>query len=122
MNDDFWRQHYDWMNDDQWECFEMLCDLMRGPHHIIGAVKPCNPYGIQVNERSGGLASFDFNLLTRAVVMAHDRMIRFEVAPSGPGMLRLVLHKRHTREGAMNERHPTLESHVDSIRGGRASA
>lgn len=121
MTDTFWRQHYDWMNDDQWECFEMLCDLRRGPHHILGTVKPCNPSGIQVNERTGGLASFDFDELTRAIVMAHDRMIRFSVTPSGPGMLRLVLHKRHTREGQMSARHPTLEDHVASIRKGGAS-
>lgn len=48
----------------------------------------------------------------------HYRMIRFEIAPSGPGMLKLFFHKRHKREGRMYERHPTLEDHVTAIRGG----
>ncbi len=65
----------------------------------------------------GRLATYDFDGLTRAVVMAHDRCIRFEVGPSGPGMVRLMVHKRHSRDGNMYERHPTLEEHVAEIRG-----
>lgn len=114
--DNFWRKHYDWMTDDQWECFEMLCDLFYGVHHIQGKIKPCGK-GIEINTRaSNWAASFDFNGLTRAVVMAHDRMIRFEIEPSGPGLLKLCLHKRHKREGAMHERHPTMEQAIEKIR------
>lgn len=106
---------YPWMTDDQFEGFLFLCDLFYGAHHILGNVKPCGR-GIEINSRNSGFSTFDFNGLTRAVVMAHDRMIRFEIEPSGPGMLKLCLHKRHTREGRMDERHPTIEEAIDSIR------
>lgn len=112
----FWRQHYDWMTDDQWQCFLMLCDIYRGPHHVQGKVKPAGT-GIELNTRLGSFATFDFNDLTRAVIMAHDRMIRFEIMPSGPGLLKLHLHKRHQREGRMFERHPTIEEAIADCRG-----
>jgi hypothetical protein len=107
---------YKWMSADQWECFEMLCDLCRGSQHIGGKVKPAGR-GILVNLKYGfHAATWDFNDLTRAVVMAHDRCIRFEISPSGPGMLQLSMHKRHSRDGGMSERHPTLEEAILTIR------
>lgn len=115
--DDFWRKHYEWMNDDQWECFLMLCDLYRGPHHVRGKVKACGVNGIEINTRLGSFSTFDFNDLTRAVIMAHDRLIRFEIMPSGPGLLKLQFHRRHQREGMMHERHPTIEEAIVDQRG-----
>lgn len=107
---------YKWMTDNQWECFEMLCDLCRGAHHIGGKVKPCGN-GIEINIRYGfSAATFDFSGLTEAVIMAHDRCIRFEIEPSGPGMLKLIFHKREGREGLVWQRHPTLEQAISKLR------
>lgn len=109
---------YKWMNDDQWACFEMLCDLCRGAHHVGGKVKPFGR-GIAVNLRFGfNAATFDYSGLTEAVVMAHDRCIRLEILPSGPGMLKLAFSKRHGRDGAFHERHPTIEQAIATIRAG----
>jgi hypothetical protein len=106
----------DWMTDDQWECYEMLADLFRGFHHIHGKLHECGR-GIALNTtQTGSFATFDFDGLTRAVLMAHERMIRFSIEPSGPGMLKLVLHKRHKREGMMSERHPTIEGAIERFR------
>lgn len=107
----------DWMNNDQWECALFVADLFRGFHHVCGTFKPCGG-GIEINSRnaSNTFASYDFDGLTRAVVMAHDRCIRFAIEPSGPGMLRLHVHKRHKRDGRMHERHPTLEEHIVKLR------
>lgn len=107
----------DWMTDDQWECTRFVADLFRGFHHVHGTFKPCGS-GVEINIRNGSntFASYDFDGLTRAVVMAHDRCVRFAIEPSGPGMLRLLAHKRHMRDGAMHERHPTLEEHVAKLR------
>jgi len=109
----YYRQ--EWMSDDQWEATQFIADLMHGFHHVSGKFKPCGQ-GIEMNTRHARLATFDYDGLTRAVVMAHDRCIRFEVSPSGPGMICLLVHKRHSREGSMFERHPTLEEHVAQIR------
>ena len=109
------KDEYDWMSEDQRECYHMLCDLMYGEHHVYAKVKRFG-LGIEAN-MFGCWASYDFNALTRAVVMAHDRMIRVELMPSGPGRVKIALHKRHVREGASWDRHPTLEEHVKQIRG-----
>lgn len=105
------RSKYEWMNEDQWLCFEMLCDLFGGAHHLKGRIHYFNDKGIQFNSTNANhrMATFDFDMLTRAVFLAHDRMIRFAIEGGGPGMLKLILIKRHSRDGAMYERHPTVE-------------
>lgn len=109
----------DWMTDDQWECAEMLADLFYGWHHIQGEIKQSGR-GIKLNTTaSNWAATYDYDGLTRAVVMGHDRMIRFEFQPSGPRMMQLHLSKRHLRDGRMHERHPTLEDAVAAIRGAK---
>jgi hypothetical protein len=101
------------MTDDQWECWQMIADLYFGFHHVIGKLHEWG-HGIAFNTRqTGSFATFDFDGLTRAVLMAHERMIRFSIEPSGPGMLKLVLHKRHKRDGSMTERHPTIEGAIE---------
>ena len=107
-------KYFPWMSDDQFECYKMLCDIFGGAHHVIGKVKAFGE-GIMVNQRCL-MSTFDPSRLTLAVVLAHDRCIRYEIAPSGPGMLRLILHKRKSREGRMYDRHPTLEDTVNKIR------
>lgn len=118
MSYEWYRQNtHSWMNDDQFECFKMLCDLFYGAHHVGGIVKPCGKSGIENNTRyTGSFGTYDFNALTRAVIMAHDRCIRFSIESSGPGMLKLRFHKRHLREGQMHERHPTIEQAISDLR------
>jgi hypothetical protein len=110
------REHkYQWMTDDQFDCYKMLCDLFGGSHHVHDAVKSAAD-GIEINKSYCDLATFDFSTLTAAVLMAHDRCIRFSVSSSGPGRLRLMFHKRHKREGSMTERHPTIEQAIEIFR------
>lgn len=102
------------MTADQAECYRLLCDLMGGEHHLEGGVIAWGD-GIYYNQLSS-IATFDFNLLTVAVILAHDRCIRLEVRPAGPRSIGLALHKRHAREGSMSRRHPTLETAVAEAR------
>ena len=107
---------YPWMSENQQECYRFLCDLYCGEHHVHGKLHEWGT-GIRLNTHQvHHFATFDFDMLTRAVVMAHDRMIRFVIEPSGPGMLGLVMHKRHVREGQMSVRHPTIETAIKTIR------
>lgn len=109
------RRHYPWMTDDQCECYSMLCDLFSGEHHVSGKLHEWGT-GIALNTyQVGAFSTFDFDKLTRAVLMAHDRMIRFSIEPSGPGMLKLTFFKRHTRDGRMCERHPTIEEAIKRL-------
>ena len=110
--DTYYRQ--EWMSDDQWECACLMADIVGGFHHVPSKIKPCG-HGVETSI-FGSWATFDFNQLTVAVVLAHDRMIRVEVSSSGPRMFRIMFHKRESREGSMSRRHPTLEDAMLSIR------
>lgn len=111
MSDDEKYYRADWMTDEQWECAQMLADLAGGFHHC-DKIKEFGS-GIETN-RAGELATFDFDGLTRAVVMAHDRAIRFAVSSSGPGRIKLILHKRK-REGSISQRHPDRSALVPKV-------
>jgi hypothetical protein len=99
------------MTADQLECYNMFCDLVGGDHHITGTVFGFGR-GIKCSVFSGMLSTFDFDYLTRLVIMAHDRCIRAEILASGPGRIGIALHKRHTREGSISQRHPTIEQSI----------
>ena len=101
------------MSGDQLECFDLLCRLMHGAHHVPNVSK--YGFGIKVSVQSGKFSTFDFDYLTRLVVLAHDLCIRAEIVSSGPHLVGIVLHKRHAREGGMCERHPTMEGALASM-------
>lgn len=106
----------DWMSNDQYECYVMLADLFLGFHHVHGKLHEWGE-GIKLNTlQAGSFATFDFDGLTRAVLLAHDRCIRLEIAPSGPGMLGIILQKRHSRDGRMYEKHPTIEQAIERFK------
>ena len=106
----------DWMSDDQFLCFLMLGALFRGFHHIPTEPKE-HGSGIEINFRPHSLATFDFDQLTRLVLLSHDWGVRADIGGSGPAMIKLVLHKRHKRDGSMCERHPTIEQAINAFRG-----
>lgn len=93
----------------------MVFDIIGGENHLTGKIKEWG-HGIAYTSKYNSLATFDGNRLTTAVFMAHDRMIRFEIQPSGPGMLRWCLWKRSGREGDISSRHPTIEMALDNYR------
>lgn len=109
------------MTADQAECYRLLCDLVHGEHHLNGIVRE-HGRGLKISLQFMTLSTFDFDYLTRLVVMAHDRCIRVEIVPSGPRLIGIELHKRHAREGEMHRRHPTIEQAIARIRNGRESA
>lgn len=105
----------DWMTDDQWACYVFLADVFGGFHHVHHPVKEFG-YGICTSVISGRLSTFDFDGLTRIVLLAHDRMIRVELQSSGPRMVKLCLHQRHKRDGCISGRHPTIEQALETHR------
>jgi hypothetical protein len=104
-----------WMSDGQWACALLVADVMGGFHHCheireYGA-------GVATSFYGGNLATFDSDRLTRLVFLAHDRCVRVEMAASSPGRVRVALHHRGgRREGAIHERHPTLEQALEMHR------
>ena len=63
------------------------------------------------------LSTYDSDVLTRLVLLAHDSCVRVSVEDNGRKRgMRLTLHERLGREGRLGERHPTLEEHTASLR------
>jgi hypothetical protein len=91
----------------QQECYELLCDLMGGQHHVNDIYE--HGGGIQMPIDGYRLSTFDFSYLTELVFLAHDRSIRAAVINTDLSKLAIVLHKRPAREGRICEYHPTLE-------------
>lgn len=106
----------DWMTDDQWYCYNMIADWSGGFHHVAKNNVHEFGFGICYNYPYSKLSTYDFSGLTKLVFLAHDRMIRVEIQPSGPGMVKLCLHRRFDRYGHMNERHPTIEKALADYR------
>ena len=106
-----------WMSDDQWQCAKMFADVCRGFHHVNGTFKEFGS-GVAIHTSLSGWATWDYDNLTRLVVMAHDRMIRVDLLHSGSRMYGFALWKRHTRDGDMSKRHPTIEDAVSMCRQG----
>ena len=100
------------MADGHARCLDLLCAVFKGRHHVppvyqFGAGIKCSVYG--------GADTFDADLLTRLVVLCHDRAIRGEIVSSGPNRIGILLHPRQ-REGGIAERHPTIEDAIAGIR------
>lgn len=93
--------------------------LFGGEHHIPGNIKEFG-YGWSVQARND-LSTFDYNVLTRLVVLAQDCCFRAAVLQGGPGCVKIAIWRRQ-REGSMSERHPTMEDHVAKIRSGFPAA
>ncbi len=112
-----WLNSYreDWMSDDQWLLSLFLCRLFRGFHHCPDIKqKNCSGGNLVVNTRTGYFANYDYDLLTKMVIMAHNWGVRVQVSGGGPGMLKISLWKRNVREGDICDRMPTID-HMVSI-------
>jgi len=106
------------MTEKQVACFDLLCEVFRGEHHAPDKIYEWGN-GIRCSTWTS-LSTFDFDYLTRLVVLAHDRCIRVELVQSGPRRIGIVLHKREGRDGQVRARHPTIEDAIAKVRAGRA--
>lgn len=104
------------MTDEEWTedqrgLLAFLAGVMGGEHHVSGKPKPLGRgfhSGIYISLPDSGFATYDFNLLTRLVIRAHDFKIRVQLKGSSPGRIGLMLHQRHERDGPMYARHPGI--------------
>lgn len=85
-----------------------------GDHHIPGKIKEFG-YGFMVNHDRGDLSTYDYDQLTRLVLMAHDKCYRVSVMPSSPRHVKIAIWKRQSREGGMSVRHPDIHHAIDQF-------
>jgi hypothetical protein len=95
------------------EATSFFSEFYQGEHHIPGKIKPYGD-GWVVNHDRGGIATYDYDQLTRLVFMAHERCVRVEVSPSSPRHLKIAIWKRE-REGTFSVRHPDLQTAIEKF-------
>ena len=100
------------------EAVAFFSALFRGAHHIPGSrYKGANvkPYGVGWCVLTHqDLSTYDFDVLTRLVFLAHDRAVRVEVS-AAMRYVRIAIWQRR-REGDIGHRHPTIEQALESWR------
>jgi len=77
--------------------------------------------GVCFTMRSDGLATFDFDRLTRLVLTAHEECVRIELEPCARRYVRVFLHPR-ARSGGMSQRHPTIQEALTAFNGHQREA
>ena len=102
------------MTEDQSYCTATLAEWALGAHHLptvheFGA-------GVCINWH-GDLSTHDFDRLTRLVLLAHRDAVRIEIASSGPGMVRIIAHRRTPGRYPLPQsvRHPTLDELAERV-------
>ncbi len=101
------------------EALAFFATIFGGEHHIPGSsdgAKNLKPFGDGWSVLAlGDLSSFDYNLLTTLVFLAHDRCFRVSVVSHNRREVRISIWKRE-RDGNFSARHPTLQQAIDGWR------
>lgn len=100
---------------------DLLGDLFLGIYHIDSDVRRVdwsNTHHLKLTTyaKGGQFATYDGCLLTRLVILAHDRCLRVEIEPAGPKYLRLTFHGRSRESAEQWGRHPTIEDAIAAHR------
>lgn len=91
---------------DQRHCIEMLGDWACGFHHLPMPKEWGR--GVRVHW-TGDLSTWDFDRLTRLVLLAHKHCVRIEIGPGGPRGVAIMAHRRVDGLRSITEGHPDLE-------------
>jgi hypothetical protein len=96
------------------EAEKFFAEFYFGSHHIPGMKVHEFGYGFMVKHDRGDLATYDFNHLTRLVLMAHRDCYRVSIENHGSRAMKIAICKRQ-REGGMCDRHPTIEQAIEQF-------
>lgn len=77
------------------------------------------PHEYWVTNHCGDLSTFDYDILTRLVIQAHDECVRVNISASGPRLVKITISARNGREGCFSEKHPTIERAIELLRTGK---
>lgn len=98
------------------EATEFFADLYCGEHHIPNyKVERFGRNGWSITDNVG-ISTYDYDRLTKLVVMAHDRCMRAEILPYGVKKYKIAIWKRN-REGSLSFAHSTMEEAIERVRG-----
>lgn len=86
---------------------QLLSRVYGGMHHVY-SLKKTERYWTCIH--NGDLATFDFDILTRLALGAHEYCVRVSIENGGPHALKIWVHDRKGRTGQMYERHPDINT------------
>lgn len=95
------------------EAISFFADIYGGEHHFPNELKSWGE-GWAMKDHSE-MATWDFDRLTRLVVLGHDRNIRVGISPFGMKAYVITLHKRQATTDLMTG-HPTIEQAIERVR------
>lgn len=95
------------------EATAFFTELYYGEHHIPNYKVEKWGYGWCVIDDFGQFSTWDYNNLTRFVLMCHEYCVRGHIEPVKGAKFRIAIWKRKCREGSMDERHPTIEQAIE---------
>lgn len=98
------------------EATAFFSELYGGEHHIPNYKIFEFGSGWMVRDYTSVWSTFDFNSLTKFVLMCHDKCIRGEIRPHTFIEIKVIIHKRQDREGGFSTRHPTIETAIEKFR------
>ena len=93
---------------DQRFCADMLAEWAGGYPHLP-KIKLCGQ-GVETNFY-GDLSTFDYDRLTRLVLLAHRDFVRIQLKSSGPGLVKIMAHRRRPKQDddCIWDYHPSLD-------------
>ena len=127
---DGWRHHAGAENVQSWFKGEMsplgiavanlLGEMVRGIYHLdVNKVDWSEQRRLVVNLDKYGsrrLSTWDWDELTRLVLLCHDRALRVELKPCNFRIIRLIFSQRTCRTGDFCTLHPTAEEALERHR------
>lgn len=99
--------------DEQRRCWDALTWAFKGAHHFGGPVY-AHGQGVRTTAH-GGASTFDDDLLTRLVVVAHIDAVRIEIVNGGPNRLGVMAHPRKRFSDCIMTRHPTADELIATV-------
>ena len=101
------------LSEDQLFCRSILSRWVGGDHHL----EPIKPHGDGIlMPWSQDLSTWDFDGLTRLVLLAHQNHVRISIRAHQPRCVAITAHRRKVA-GGMSERHSGLEFLMEQIAG-----
>jgi len=98
---------------------DLLGDVWLGIYHMnytsLSKVDWSNNHHIEMTIGEP-LSTYDNDVLTRIVLLSHDRLIRVELNGIAPGYIKAIFHRRKFRAGDLWSRMPTMEQHTRNLR------
>jgi hypothetical protein len=100
---------------------DLLGSVFKGIYHLdmkaLRRVEWANRHHIIFILSWHSLSTWDFNDLTRLVVLCHDKLLRLEIDAVAPHRMELMFHQRCVFNGENGMvGHPTIEQNIEIIR------